>query len=186
LEVLRAATAPLEGVDEFVFKGGTSLSKAYGIIERFSEDIDLLVITPATETAQTAPPNGCRSNQRRARHRARTRTRRQRPPRRPYTRRSAPLRHRHAALQPRRPRRTSEPRGHTRTDDRHRRSHRRCWMALHTTTRIGIRLKLSLYSQPDIADALASGYARLDDLVWGHRPSLAQAIDIVRTYRELI
>lgn len=26
---------------EFVFKGGTSLSKAYGIIERFSEDIDL-------------------------------------------------------------------------------------------------------------------------------------------------
>ncbi|MFV2074166.1 MAG: nucleotidyl transferase AbiEii/AbiGii toxin family protein [Thermoanaerobaculales bacterium] len=30
--------------DDFVFKGGTSLSKAYGLIERFSEDIDLLII----------------------------------------------------------------------------------------------------------------------------------------------
>lgn len=30
--------------DDFVFKGGTSLSKAYGLIERFSEDIDLLVV----------------------------------------------------------------------------------------------------------------------------------------------
>jgi len=29
--------------DEFIFKGGTSLSKAYGLIERFSEDIDILV-----------------------------------------------------------------------------------------------------------------------------------------------
>jgi hypothetical protein len=26
------------------FKGGTSLSKAYGLIERFSEDIDLTII----------------------------------------------------------------------------------------------------------------------------------------------
>ncbi|NOY56294.1 MAG: nucleotidyl transferase AbiEii/AbiGii toxin family protein [Actinobacteria bacterium] len=31
--------------DDFVFKGGTSLSKGYGLIERFSEDIDLLIIT---------------------------------------------------------------------------------------------------------------------------------------------
>lgn len=30
--------------DDFVFKGGTSLSKAYRIIERFSEDVDLLII----------------------------------------------------------------------------------------------------------------------------------------------
>lgn len=30
-----------------VFKGGTSLSKAFGIIERFSEDVDLLVPVPA-------------------------------------------------------------------------------------------------------------------------------------------
>ena len=47
-EVLRSATAQLLGVDEFVFKGGTSLSKAYGIIERFSEDIDLLVVCKHT------------------------------------------------------------------------------------------------------------------------------------------
>lgn len=39
--VLRAAVAT--GA-ELVFKGGTSLSKAYGIIERFSEDIDLIVV----------------------------------------------------------------------------------------------------------------------------------------------
>lgn len=29
--------------DAFVFKGGTSLSKAYHLIERFSEDIDLIL-----------------------------------------------------------------------------------------------------------------------------------------------
>lgn len=36
-----------EGV---VFKGGTSLSKCYKIIERFSEDIDLVVIKKGTDT----------------------------------------------------------------------------------------------------------------------------------------
>ncbi|WP_031480463.1 nucleotidyl transferase AbiEii/AbiGii toxin family protein [Maridesulfovibrio frigidus] len=40
--------------DATVFKGGTSLSKAYGCIERFSEDVDLAVITdkdrPANQT----------------------------------------------------------------------------------------------------------------------------------------
>lgn len=30
--------------DDFVFKGGTSLSKGYSIVERFSEDIDVLVL----------------------------------------------------------------------------------------------------------------------------------------------
>ena len=34
-----------EYVDETVFKGGTSLSKAYRLIERFSEDIDLAIIS---------------------------------------------------------------------------------------------------------------------------------------------
>ena len=29
--------------DNFAFKGGTSLSKAYGLIQRFSEDIDLIL-----------------------------------------------------------------------------------------------------------------------------------------------
>ena len=33
-----------------VFKGGTSLSKAYGLIERFSEDVDLAVILQPDQT----------------------------------------------------------------------------------------------------------------------------------------
>ena len=32
------------GKHNLAFKGGTSLSKAYGLIERFSEDIDLILI----------------------------------------------------------------------------------------------------------------------------------------------
>lgn len=32
-----------------IFKGGTSLSKAFGLIQRFSEDIDLLVPVPAAD-----------------------------------------------------------------------------------------------------------------------------------------
>lgn len=31
--------------DEVVFKGGTSLSKAYQLIDRFSEDIDLAIFS---------------------------------------------------------------------------------------------------------------------------------------------
>ena len=34
----------------FVFKGGTSLSKAYGLIDRFSEDIDLSMSRKPTES----------------------------------------------------------------------------------------------------------------------------------------
>lgn len=41
-EVLRVLVATFP--DDFIFKGGTSLSKGYGIIERFSEDIDVLVL----------------------------------------------------------------------------------------------------------------------------------------------
>lgn len=37
----------------FVFKGGTSLSKGYGLIERFSEDVDILV-TPTRDDSATA------------------------------------------------------------------------------------------------------------------------------------
>jgi predicted nucleotidyltransferase component of viral defense system len=33
----------------FVFKGGTALSKAYGLIDRFSEDIDLSMNRKPTE-----------------------------------------------------------------------------------------------------------------------------------------
>jgi hypothetical protein len=36
----------------FIFKGGTSLSKGYGLIERFSEDIDILVVADAGSSAR--------------------------------------------------------------------------------------------------------------------------------------
>lgn len=41
-ELLRSVARPTEG-GVCIFKGGTSLSKAYSIIERFSEDVDILV-----------------------------------------------------------------------------------------------------------------------------------------------
>lgn len=37
-------------VDEAVFKGGTSLSKGYNLIERFSEDVDLAIINDKGKT----------------------------------------------------------------------------------------------------------------------------------------
>ena len=42
--------------DNLTFKGGTSLSKAYGIIERFSEDIDLTIGRNAPMIVDTLPP----------------------------------------------------------------------------------------------------------------------------------
>lgn len=47
-EVLRAAVAKAadDGIT-LVFKGGTSLSKAHRLIQRFSEDVDLIVVVPA-------------------------------------------------------------------------------------------------------------------------------------------
>lgn len=41
-EVLRVLADQFE--EDFIFKGGTSLSKGYRIVERFSEDIDVLVL----------------------------------------------------------------------------------------------------------------------------------------------
>ena len=41
-QTLRALTDAFAG--DFIFKGGTSLSKGYRIVERFSEDIDILVL----------------------------------------------------------------------------------------------------------------------------------------------
>ncbi|MDQ2839261.1 MAG: nucleotidyl transferase AbiEii/AbiGii toxin family protein [Actinomycetota bacterium] len=57
IEVLRAATREVtvlakdgrEHPVQTIFKGGTSLSRAYGLIERFSEDVDLLVAFPTVE-----------------------------------------------------------------------------------------------------------------------------------------
>jgi predicted nucleotidyltransferase component of viral defense system len=50
-EILRSACTMNGGFDCVVFKAGTSLSKAFGLIERFSEDVDLLVVTSATGKA---------------------------------------------------------------------------------------------------------------------------------------
>ncbi|MEO9146919.1 MAG: nucleotidyl transferase AbiEii/AbiGii toxin family protein [Ginsengibacter sp.] len=36
---------------ESVFKGGTSLSKGYNLIERFSEDVDITIINDKAKTA---------------------------------------------------------------------------------------------------------------------------------------
>lgn len=59
------------------FRGGTSLSKAFGIIQRFSEDIDLAIsrewlgITPENDPAKAANPSQRRLLQQQLRHSAR-------------------------------------------------------------------------------------------------------------------
>jgi hypothetical protein len=61
-EVLRAATSPVELVASdgsrnpvsTIFKGGTSLSRIYGLIERFSEDVDLLIGFPPVDAGTGA------------------------------------------------------------------------------------------------------------------------------------
>lgn len=50
-QVLRSAIQPLPGVNGVIFKGGTSLQKGYGLIERFSEDVDLIVLIDETISA---------------------------------------------------------------------------------------------------------------------------------------
>src|SRR5690606_31053232 len=37
-------------IDEVVFKGGTSLSKGYRLIDRFSEDVDLAIVNTTHKT----------------------------------------------------------------------------------------------------------------------------------------
>lgn len=56
----------LPGAGEYLtFKGGTSLSKAWGLIERFSEDIDLIVAKEALGFGGDAAPDKARSNKQR-------------------------------------------------------------------------------------------------------------------------
>ena len=59
--------AELEG--HFTFKGGTSLSKAYGIIQRFSEDIDLTIDrnAPMVRDAPSPMENGISGKERKRR-----------------------------------------------------------------------------------------------------------------------
>lgn len=46
-EVLRGVAQRSEDTGvSVIFKGGTSLSKAYGLIQRFSEDVDIIVVVP--------------------------------------------------------------------------------------------------------------------------------------------
>ena len=47
-EILRALRSPFAG--EFLFKGGTSLAKGWSLIERMSEDVDLLINERVRET----------------------------------------------------------------------------------------------------------------------------------------
>lgn len=50
-EVLRGVVAGATTAQVVVvFKGGTSLSKAYHLVERFSEDVDVLVVLPDDAT----------------------------------------------------------------------------------------------------------------------------------------
>jgi len=58
-EALRgvAAAAEEDGL-QIYFKGGTSLSKVYRLIERFSEDVDVLVALPKTDELMSANQRG--------------------------------------------------------------------------------------------------------------------------------
>jgi len=47
------ALSQSEHIEQAIFKGGTALSKAYQVIERFSEDIDLAVISTDMTSNQT-------------------------------------------------------------------------------------------------------------------------------------
>lgn len=69
---LRRLVQSPEVQGHFTFKGGTSLSKAYGIIERFSEDIDLTIARDAPVICETAPPmeEGISGNERERRSKA--------------------------------------------------------------------------------------------------------------------
>ena len=50
-ELLRSVAKPIDYVTP-IFKGGTSLSKVHRLIERFSEDVDILVqLTPPGDKA---------------------------------------------------------------------------------------------------------------------------------------
>lgn len=58
-EALRGvAAAAAEAGLQVYFKGGTSLSKVYRLIERFSEDVDVLVALPKTDELMSANQRG--------------------------------------------------------------------------------------------------------------------------------
>lgn len=69
---LRRLTRSEDLAGHLTFKGGTSLSKAYGIIERFSEDIDLTIRRTAPLLDKVASPmeSGISGNERQRRTKA--------------------------------------------------------------------------------------------------------------------
>ena len=71
LSKLFGENAPLRqevSVHPFLFKGGTSLSKVYGLIDRFSEDIDLTIDRSLLENPEaSADEVGISKNERKRR-----------------------------------------------------------------------------------------------------------------------
>ena len=64
---LRELVALADIGKHITFKGGTSLSKAWSLIERFSEDIDLVIDKAALGFGGDASPDRAGSNKRRRR-----------------------------------------------------------------------------------------------------------------------
>ncbi len=50
ITLLLSRLAKCKYADESVFKGGTSLSKGYNLIDRFSEDVDIAIINDKGKT----------------------------------------------------------------------------------------------------------------------------------------
>lgn len=61
---LDPGTAPVPGRARMVFKGGTSLSKAYGYIDRFSEDLDITLELAARDGQRPPDTLGLSRNRR--------------------------------------------------------------------------------------------------------------------------
>lgn len=55
MDTLDALFNGIEGGPRLLFKGGTSLSKGFGLIERFSEDIDVTVFRDDLGVPATIP-----------------------------------------------------------------------------------------------------------------------------------
>ncbi len=55
----------LEDVPDLLFKGGTSLSKGFGLIDRFSEDIDILIDRAGSDSEARRIPRGFNTSRRR-------------------------------------------------------------------------------------------------------------------------
>lgn len=57
ISLVLSRLAKSEYVNQSVFKGGTSLSKGYNLIERFSEDVDIAIIHDKFKTGNEKKPS---------------------------------------------------------------------------------------------------------------------------------